>query len=137
MCLTYCYSSSLKASLRMQNISITPAIIEKARTHSHWLLDLLVHLEPLPTGTVCCQSVMSDIWREENFDVVALVSIYLSQALFSTVILGSSSSAKEHERNSLLTVHCHALAHLRNGSCTLCSKEFYLVKIKSSICQKE
>ena len=25
-----------------------------------------------------CQSVMSDIWREENFDVVALVSIYLS-----------------------------------------------------------
>lgn len=31
----------------------------------------------------------------------------------------------------------HALAHLRNGSCTLFSKEFYLVKIKSSICQEE
>lgn len=28
-------------------------------------------------------------------------------------------------------------AHLRNGSCTLFSKEFYLVKIKSSICQEE
>lgn len=64
--------------------------------------------------------------------MVALVSPCSSWKLFSTLILGSSSGAKEYERNSLLNVCRHALAHLINGSCALFSKELYLVKIKSS-----
>lgn len=58
---------------------------------------------------------MSGSWRE-NFGVVALVSPYSSWELLSTLIPGSSSGAKECDRNSVGNAYGACALTPRNGS---------------------